>query len=487
VAPFRSLHVFPSRRAAVILIGLLFAAKVAVAYWVPLVGDEAYYVLWSRALSPGYYDHPPMVAFFIRGGTLLFGETPFGARFVPLLSGLATTALVWLVANRVLDNPRAGAIAACFFAVSLFGFLGQAVATPDAPLTLFTAAMFYWGIRALQDGHPVDWLIFGTVTGLAIESKYSSLLLATGFALAALSTAAMRRRLMTAWPWLASTIALLIVLPNFIWNARFGWATFTKQGGRLVTTGVFGWHYLIELIAAQVALLSPIIFLFAIVGCLNGSRPIYRDAATRNAFLTVIAAPTGYFVFHALRARVEGNWPGFLFPAYAVLGCAGFLAVLSANESSLRRMCGAAIPLALSFAFIADSVVSFAPFRVLGRADPILRLSRGWQALAADVEATRRATGASYILTDNYQVNAELSLYLPEVPIAQLDQRERYRPLGEPESAVRSGIALMIGRSRHASLDAVFTKAEPQAPLTRQFDGIEIERYQSLLLSPGSE
>ena len=44
----------------------------------PLSADEAYYWLWSRHLAAGYYDHPPAIAFVIRAGTLLFGDTPFG-------------------------------------------------------------------------------------------------------------------------------------------------------------------------------------------------------------------------------------------------------------------------------------------------------------------------------------------------------------------------------------------------------------------------
>ncbi|HEY0422416.1 MAG TPA: hypothetical protein VGC82_03740, partial [Rhodopila sp.] len=42
--------------AVVTLIRLVMAAIV------PLAPDEAYYWIWSRALAPGYLDHPPMVA-----------------------------------------------------------------------------------------------------------------------------------------------------------------------------------------------------------------------------------------------------------------------------------------------------------------------------------------------------------------------------------------------------------------------------------------
>ncbi len=46
----------------------------------PLSSDEAYYWLWSRHLAAGYYDHPPAIAFLIRAGTTLFGDTSLGVR-----------------------------------------------------------------------------------------------------------------------------------------------------------------------------------------------------------------------------------------------------------------------------------------------------------------------------------------------------------------------------------------------------------------------
>ena len=48
--------------------------------WVELAPDEAYYYTWSRNLQWGYYDHPPMVGFLIRGFTAIGGQGEFGVR-----------------------------------------------------------------------------------------------------------------------------------------------------------------------------------------------------------------------------------------------------------------------------------------------------------------------------------------------------------------------------------------------------------------------
>ena len=58
------------RRSALIgplaALAALTALRLIVAAATPLAPDEAYYWVWSRALAPGFLDHPPMVALWIR-------------------------------------------------------------------------------------------------------------------------------------------------------------------------------------------------------------------------------------------------------------------------------------------------------------------------------------------------------------------------------------------------------------------------------------
>ena len=43
--------------------------------------DESYYWMYSQFMDWGYFDHPPMVALFIKMGTYIFGNTALGVRF----------------------------------------------------------------------------------------------------------------------------------------------------------------------------------------------------------------------------------------------------------------------------------------------------------------------------------------------------------------------------------------------------------------------
>jgi len=51
-----------------------------------LLPQEAYY--WNYAQHPafGYLDHPPMVAWLIKFGTLMFKHSEFGVRFGAFVS-----------------------------------------------------------------------------------------------------------------------------------------------------------------------------------------------------------------------------------------------------------------------------------------------------------------------------------------------------------------------------------------------------------------
>ena len=79
----------------------LLAAQALIARRLELTFDEAYYTLWSRALSFGYLDHPPMVALFIRASTALFGGSEIGVRALSLLVVGAMPALIALIAWRL--------------------------------------------------------------------------------------------------------------------------------------------------------------------------------------------------------------------------------------------------------------------------------------------------------------------------------------------------------------------------------------------------
>src|SRR5687768_11688871 len=123
-------------------------ARLVVAALTPLYPDETYYWEFSRRLAGGYFDHPPVIAWLIRLGTLLFGDTSLGVRFGAVVAG-ALAALFTAAAARRLSGPRSALIAAAVFALMPLS-TGLTLATPDAPLLCFVAATVYALVRVLE-------------------------------------------------------------------------------------------------------------------------------------------------------------------------------------------------------------------------------------------------------------------------------------------------------------------------------------------------
>jgi 4-amino-4-deoxy-L-arabinose transferase-like glycosyltransferase len=125
-------------------------ARLVVAALTPLFPDETYYWEFSRRLATGYFDHPPVIAWLVRLGTMVFGDTPLGVRFGAVVAGgVAALFTAAAAAARRLRGPRGALIAAVVFALMPLS-TGLTLATPDAPLLCFVAATLYALLRALE-------------------------------------------------------------------------------------------------------------------------------------------------------------------------------------------------------------------------------------------------------------------------------------------------------------------------------------------------
>src|SRR5437763_9578145 len=102
------------RNTALVILALVGLRLVAAAV-TPLTFDEAYYWMWSRHLAGGYYDHPPMVAFVIRAGTLIAGDTELGVRLVSILLALPTSFAIYRATEILFGATRTAPSATILF------------------------------------------------------------------------------------------------------------------------------------------------------------------------------------------------------------------------------------------------------------------------------------------------------------------------------------------------------------------------------------
>ena len=457
------------------VLGALFFLRLVAGAVLPLSADEAYYWLWSQHLAAGYYDHPPAIALLIAAGTVLFGKTAFGVRFCGILLSFAATGLVWHSAAILLKDKRAGLRAALLFNATLMVTVEMLAATPDTP-QIFTAAAFLWAIaKVVETGNGRWWLAVGIAGGLGLLSKYSTLFLGLGALVWLFANPPARRWLVSPWPYLGALLAGLIFLPNIVWNAQHGWATFAFQFGRIAGHQLT-LKYLGELIGAEAALASPFVLVLAVMGICAARR---RDPA-QSLIACLIWPSIGYFLIHALHDRVQGNWPCYLFPALVLAALAaaaddwtGWKKPLAARSAKL------ALPVALVLvaAGYAQALLGVVP---MGRKDPLARLlAIGMPHVVRDLGELKVANHAERILTTDYASTGWFAFYSP-YPVVSLGEDMRWPNAAPLSAADFAQPALYIAEDRHdlhRLVAASFVSVSEIARIDRMRDDKAIAHY----------
>ncbi len=423
-------------------LAVLTLVRLSMAATIPLAADETYYWVWSHALAPGYLDHPPMVALWIRTGTMLAGETALGIRLLGPLSTALGSILLADAGERLFPGRQSGVAAAALLNATLLFGVGSVLMTPDTPLLFFWTAGLWATARAWRSSRGAWWLMVGLCAGLALASKYTALFLWTGIALWLLWMPAGRVRLSRPWPWAGAAIGGAVFLPVVLWNADHGWVGFLRQGGR-----VGDWRparavgFLGELIGGQIGLATPLVFLLCGAGVAAAVRRAWRGgdpAATLLAALSI--PPVLVFLQHALGDRVQANWPAILYPG-ACIAAAGLAG------AGWRRLRGPAIVVGLGITAVvylqaATFLLPFPPLR-----DPIALQLAGWDGLATGVDAARRQAGAQFVAADQYALASELAFRLPpDIPVFGVEARWTLFAL--PPASPAGEIGLLVRNAR---------------------------------------
>ena len=129
------------------LIAAMTALRVVYAGVIDLRTDEAYYWTWSKENVLSFLDHPPMIAWFIRFGTAIFGDTNFGVRFAGIVAMLVTQLLLADIVRRVTHDVRAVVLAVLMPEAALYYGLLMAKVSPDVALIPFAVAMLWALVR----------------------------------------------------------------------------------------------------------------------------------------------------------------------------------------------------------------------------------------------------------------------------------------------------------------------------------------------------
>src|SRR5215813_2530103 len=221
---------------AVIVIAAMTALRIVYASLIDLRTDEAYYWTWSKEHVLSFLDHPPMIAWFIRFGTAIFGDTNLGVRFAGILAMLATQLLLADLVRRVTHDIRAIVLAVLMPEAALYYGLLMAKVAPDTALIPFAVAMIWALVRVADSGDQRWWLAAGLFGGLSLLSKFTAIMLLPAVAAFMLVPDWRMRWLRSPYPWCAALIALAMFSPVLIWNYQHDWASFRFQFVRASAT-----------------------------------------------------------------------------------------------------------------------------------------------------------------------------------------------------------------------------------------------------------
>src|SRR3954463_10980767 len=301
---------------AAAIIAAMTLLRTVYASAIELRTDEAYYWTWSQETALSFLDHPPGIAWLIRFGTAIFGDTPLGVRFGGIVAMLVTQLLLADIVRRVTHDVRAVVLAILMPEAALYYGLLMAKVAPDVALIPFAVAMMWSLVRLEESGEPRWWLAAGVFAGLALLSKFTAIMLLPAVAAFMLVPKWRRRWLLSPYPWAALLIALVLFAPVLIWNAGHDWASFRFQFVRATASHEWSLRTIGDFIGLQFGLVGFILLPVVLSGVtLTAWRGYRRGDAVAIILSTAVIVPFGYFFWKSLSLRVGDTWPMFMWPA----------------------------------------------------------------------------------------------------------------------------------------------------------------------------
>jgi len=310
-----------------IFFGLL-AATLVFRFWLaaamPMTGDEAYFFWWGKVPDWGFYDHPPMVGWWL-AALLLFFDAEWWLRLpAVLLPAILALGAAWTL------RSQSGSIAwgAATLVLLAPANVWNVFITTDTPLIYFS---FFSALAFLQAARDDDWryyLLSGLLLAGAVLSKYFAALLGVAYLLHALVYPNRRK-------WTGLLLCYVAVLPALAlmawWNADHCWANimfnvFNRHGDA-------GWSWKTPLLYAVMMLYlltPPVLWLFLRRwSTLRTAWTNAGDDAQDRAMYFVAFAPLALFALLSLVKQIGLHW---------VLSFVPFVLIALAQKLEIDRL-----------------------------------------------------------------------------------------------------------------------------------------------------
>ncbi len=424
--------------------------------------DELYFVAAGQHLAWGYVDQPSFTPLVARVVSELFGDALVGWRLPSALAAGAVVLLTGLSARRLGGDRPAQLLAAAAMAVSaILLIVGHLMSTATFDLLFWTLISFLV-VRQLQGSDPRGWLLVGLVVGVALHNKTLVAVLVAALLLGLLAVGP-RSVLRSVWLWLGAVLALLVWLPNLLWQADHGWPQLTLA--QAIAGGSSGssqprWLFL----PMQLVLVSPVLVAVWVPGLVR----LWRAPELRPLRCFAFA-----YAFLAVVFLVAGGKPYYLTGLYPLLLAAGGPPVvrwLRRRSDARGWVIGG---LALSLLVNAVLMLPVLPVRALA-VTPVVDINYdagetvGWPAFAATVATVYAGLppadrDRAVLVTRNYGQAGAIDRFGPELGLPKaFSGHNAYFDWGPPPDT--GGPVVLVGFDE-AFLRTVFADVRQAATI----------------------
>lgn len=384
---------------------LFFILNLILCSFVSLSYDESYYWIYSKFLSFGYYDHPPMVALLIKLGTY-FGDSEFGVR---LFFNILSTLSLWLMWD--LTNKKRSSffilISASLPLIQGSGFL----ALPDTPL-LFFSILFLWTTKKYLEKESWKNILMVTISiVLMFYSKYHGLLVVI-FTVIAIPSLTKRKSF-----WGIVFLVVALYLPHMYWQYKHDFITFDFHlNGR--DEKHFELKNILNYISSQFVVFG-MIYLGLFIKWLK--KVDFKNPLERILTFNVLGF-LALLLLMSFRNQIEANWTVTASGFFVIL-----MTLLSEKTSfNLKKMMWISIVPIFLLALLRVIFLlpdSFYDGKKIGRLNEI----KGWNKRISEI---KEKTKGLPVVSETYQFGAKLSFELKEIiPVEHFRGRESHYSL----------------------------------------------------------
>lgn len=181
--------------------------------------DELDVIMNARQLDWGYVAYPPFTPFLARIELELFGDSLRGMRLFPAIAQGIAMILAGLMARDMGGKRNAQILSAFAVFIAPISLMGGTWIMYFAFDYLWWVVVAFLVVRLLATDDARYWLGIGAGIGFGMLNKFTIAFWVIGLVVAVLITPA-RKYLRSKWLYLGAGLAILIYLPNLLWQIQ---------------------------------------------------------------------------------------------------------------------------------------------------------------------------------------------------------------------------------------------------------------------------